>query len=80
MLLFLFSSCSKGGVKRYEEERFLFGTYIKMIVYEKTEKIAKEIMDSGFNEIERIDKKFNSKDPKSIISQLNNSKEKKIKI
>lgn len=75
MLLFLFSSCSKGGAKRYEEERFLFGTYIKMIVYTDSEKEAKETMSLGFDEIERIDKKFNSKESKSIIAKLNEFRE-----
>lgn len=51
-----------------------------MIVYVNSEKEAKEIMNVGFNEIERIDKKFNSKYKDSVISLLNNSKEKKIAI
>lgn len=78
MLLFLFSSCSTEKLKKYEEERFLFSTYVKIILYENSQEKAKEHMDLAFNEIERIDKKFNSKQPESVISKLNSSKERKI--
>ncbi|MGL5122701.1 MAG: FAD:protein FMN transferase [Fusobacteriaceae bacterium] len=78
VLLFLFSGCSDKKVKRYEEERFLFSTYIKIILYENSQIKAKEYMNLAFDEIERIDKKFNNKQPESIISRLNNSKDRKI--
>ncbi|MGL4687847.1 MAG: FAD:protein FMN transferase [Fusobacteriaceae bacterium] len=77
VLLFLFSACSSKKMKRYEEERFLFSTYIKIILYENSQVRAKEYMDLAFKEIERIDKKFNNKQPESIITKLNNSKDRK---
>lgn len=80
MLLLLFTSCSEGKAKRFEEERFLFGTHIKMIVYAKDKKAADKAMNAAFGEMERIDRKFNSKDNTSIIYQLNNSVDKKAKL
>ncbi|MGL6064077.1 MAG: FAD:protein FMN transferase [Fusobacteriaceae bacterium] len=77
VLLFLFSACSGKKIKRYEEERFLFSTYIKIILYENSQVKAKEYMELAFKEIERIDKKFNNKQPESIITKLNNSKDRK---
>lgn len=80
MLLLLFTSCSEGKSKRFEEERFLFGTHIKMIVYAKDKKAAESAMNAAFSEMERIDRKFNSKDETSSIYKLNNSEDKKVKL
>lgn len=71
MLLLLFTSCGKKEAKRYDDERFLFGTYIKMIVFAEDKKAAENAMESAFNEMERIDRKYNSKDEESDIYKLN---------
>lgn len=76
--VFLFG-CGK-EIKKFESEKFLFGTYIRITVYDSDEKLAKESMEKAFEEIARIDQKFNSKVSESIIGRLNSSKEKKIEI
>ena len=58
-------------MQKFESEKFLFGTYIKITVYDKDEKLAKKGMEEAFNEIERLDNKFNSKIKTSIIGKLN---------
>lgn len=71
MLLFLFTSCRGKELTRYDEEKFLFGTHIKMIVFAENKKAAQDAMKSAFDEMERIDRKYNSKDLKSDIYKLN---------
>lgn len=71
MLLLLFTSCRGKELTRYDEEKFLFGTHIKMIVFAEDKKAAQSAMNSAFNEMERIDRKYNSKDSKSDIYILN---------
>ena len=58
--------------ERHEMERFLFGTYVKILVDDKNKNRAERAMEKAFKEIERIDKKYNSKVETSIISTLNN--------
>jgi len=58
--------------ERHEMERFLFGTYVKILVDDKNKNRAERAMKKAFAEIERIDKKYNSKVETSIISTLNN--------
>ena len=72
-------SCNK-EVKKFESEKFLFGTYIRMTVYDSDEKLAKESMEKAFDEIARIDQKFNSKVSESIIGKLNSSENKSVKL
>ncbi len=62
--------------KRFTEDRFLFGTYIQIIVYSENEKTAKSAMDKAFDKIVEIDSKYNSKTKGSIIYNLNNSENK----
>lgn len=76
--LFLFG-CDK-EIKKFESEKFLFGTYIRITIYDTNEKLAKESIEKAFEEIARIDQKFNSKVSDSIIGRLNLSKDKKIEI
>lgn len=38
LLLFIFSACGAPTTQKYEKEKFLFGTYIKMIIYSESEK------------------------------------------
>lgn len=71
--------CNK-EVKKFESEKFLFGTYIRMTVYDSDEKLAKESMEKAFDEIARIDQKFNSKISESIIGKLNSSENKSVKL
>lgn len=73
ILLFSFIGCSEKKINKFESERFLFGTYIRITVYDKDEKLAKTSMEEAFKEIERIDNKFNSKVSSSIIGRLNSS-------
>ena len=51
-------SCSK-EVQKIENSKFLFGTYISITVYDKDEKLANRAIEAAFQEIERIDNKFN---------------------
>ncbi len=62
--------------KKYEKSKFLFGTYIKIIVYSKNKSLAETSISKAFDEIERIDRKFNSKSKNSLIYNLNNSSDK----
>lgn len=70
-------SCTK-EVKKVDKNRFLFGTYISITVYDKDEKLANKAIDKAFDEIDRIDKKFNSKMKGSLIEQLNSGVKKEI--
>lgn len=72
-------SCSK-EVQKIEQSKFLFGTYISITVYDKNEKLANKAIEAAFQEIERIDKKFNSKMKGSLVERLNSGKEKTIKL
>lgn len=76
--VFLFSSCGKKEMQRFTESRFLFGTYIQMIVYSENEKGAKDAMNAAFERIGEIDSKYNSKSRDSVIYNLNNSEKKEI--
>ncbi|WP_300327988.1 FAD:protein FMN transferase [Fusobacterium sp.] len=80
LMIFSLLGCQKSNEKRFSQEKFLFGTYIQMIIYSDNEKQANEIMKKAFSEIERIDNKFNSKNKNSIIYSLNESDKKIVKI
>ena len=56
------------------------GTYIRITVYDSDEKLARESMEKAFEEIARIDQKFNSKVPESVIGRLNSSEDKSVKL
>ena len=75
----LLLGCNK-EVKKFESEKFLFGTYIRITVYDSDEKLARESMEKAFEEIARIDQKFNSKVPESVIGRLNSSEDKSVKL
>lgn len=80
-LIFLFFiSCSNQKIEKYEESRFLFGTYIKIIVYEKDLDLAKKAVSEAFQEIERIDNKYNSKVEGSLVYKLNKGEIKEIEL
>ncbi len=65
-------------MQKYEDSRFLFGTYIKIIIYDESLDKAKLASEKAFQEIERIDSKFNSKYEGSIIDKLNKSSKKEV--
>ena len=79
LALFLIS-CGKKEVQRFEESRFLFGTYIKIIVYDSDKDFATKSIDKAFAEIQRIDEKFNSKTEGSLIYNLNTTDNKTVKL
>ena len=72
-------SCGK-EVEKIEESKFLFGTYIKIIVYSDNKEKATASIEKAFNEIQRIDEKYNSKSEGSLIYNLNNSDNKTLKL
>ncbi|WP_427169209.1 FAD:protein FMN transferase [Fusobacterium nucleatum] len=74
-----FFSCGK-ELEKIEESKFLFGTYIKIIVYSDNKEKAIESIEKAFNEIQRIDEKYNSKFEGSLIYNLNNSDNKTLKL
>lgn len=72
IFFFLFVACKANKkVEKYEDSRFLFGTYIKIIVFDENIDNAKKSVEKAFDEIARIDKKFNSKFEGSLIYNLN---------
>ena len=79
ILLISIVAC-KGGekVSKITESKFSFGTYISITVYDKDEAKAKKAIQAGFNEMERIDSKYNSKVQDSGISKLNSHKIKEL--
>ena len=79
IFFFLFAACRfNKEVEKYEDSRFLFGTYIKIIVYDNDVEKAKKSIEKAFNEIARIDEKFNSKFEGSLIYNLNTGKQKEV--
>lgn len=79
ILLFLLG-CSEKKMQKYEDSRFLFGTYMKIIIYDESLDKAKLASEKAFQEIERIDSKFNSKYEGSIIDMLNKSSKKEVNL
>ena len=79
LCMFLFTACGEKNSspeKKITESRFLFGTYIQMIVYSENEKEAHEAVNAAFDRIGEIDSKYNSKTRGSVIYNLNNSEKK----
>lgn len=70
LLFLLLLGCDK-KIERVDEERFAFGTYFKISVYSDDKKEAKKIIDKAFDEIQRIDEKYNSKVSGSLMDELN---------
>lgn len=79
IFFFLFAACRfNKEAEKYEDSRFLFGTYIKIIVYDNDVDKAKKSVEKAFNEIARIDEKFNSKFEDSLIYNLNTGKQQEV--
>ena len=74
IILGVLVGCGQPKEKRFSQERFLFGTYIQMIVYSENESKANNAMEKAFKEIERIDNKYN-RDFLMVKSNLNNEEE-----
>ena len=75
LLLFLsqiFFSCSKKNEK-IEVDRFLFGTNIKIVVYDRDKKKTLKLIDETYKLMEDISSKYNSKDETSLVNKLNKS-------
>ncbi len=66
-------SCGK-KVEKIEESKFLFGTYIKIVVYSDNKEKAMNSIEKAFNEIQRIDEKYNSKMEGSLIYKASQKK------
>lgn len=78
--LFIFTGCGQKepAEKKYTEERFLFGTYIQMIVFSDNKDKAYDAINAAFEKISEIDEKYNSKTKNSLIYNLNHSEKKEI--
>jgi len=79
LLLVILSGCGN-SVKKISEEKFLFGTYINIVIYSNNETKAKKSIELAFEKIEEIDEKYNSKNSKSVIYKINNEENKEIEI
>ncbi len=79
IILSLFG-CGEKEAQRVEREKFLFGTYIKIIVYDTDVKKAEGAIETAFEEIERIDKKLNNHSNGSIVDRINRSEDKRIEV
>lgn len=81
-LVFVFVACGQkeSEAKKYEESKFVFGTYVKIVTYDKDEKKSEAAVKKAFDEIERIDRDYNSKNENSVIYALNNKKIKEIEL
>lgn len=78
-ILTLFISCGK-SINKIEKDEFSFGTYISITVYDTDIKKAEKAIKEAFLEMERIDKKYNSKVQGSEIYKLNSGEIKKIEL
>lgn len=79
LLLVILCGCGN-SVKKINEEKFLFGTYINIVIYSSNETKAKESIELAFEKIKEIDEKYNSKNKKSVIYKINNRTNKVIEI
>ncbi|MEI6856769.1 FAD:protein FMN transferase [Psychrilyobacter sp.] len=72
-ILLLLIGCGKKEKKKIVERKFAFGTMIDMVVYSENPKTTKKAMDLAFEEIERVDDKFNTHKEDSLIYKLNHN-------
>lgn len=72
-ILLLLIGCGKKEKKKIVERKFAFGTMIDMVVYSENSSQAKKAMELAFEEIERIDDKFNTHKEESLIYKLNHN-------
>ena len=72
-ILLLLIGCGKKEKKKIVESKFAFGTMIDMVVYSDDPTKAKQVMNLAFDEIERVDDKFNTHKEESLIYKLNHN-------
>ncbi|MCS5422722.1 MULTISPECIES: FAD:protein FMN transferase [Psychrilyobacter] len=72
-ILLLLIGCGKKEKKKIVEKKFAFGTMIDMVVYSENPAKAKKAMDLAFEEIKRIDDKFNTHKEDSLTYKLNHN-------
>jgi len=73
LLIFILIGCGKKEKEKVTEQRFAFGTMINMVVYSDDSKKAKEAIELAFDEIKRIDDKYNTHKEGSIVYTINNN-------
>lgn len=72
-ILLLLIGCGKKETKKIVERKFSFGTMIDLVVYSENSIQAKKAIDLAFEEIERVDNKFNTHKKDSLIYKLNHN-------
>ncbi|WP_028855046.1 FAD:protein FMN transferase [Psychrilyobacter atlanticus] len=72
-ILLLLIGCGKKEKKKIVERKFAFGTMIDMVVYSENSTQAKKAIELAFEEIERIDDKFNTHKEDSVIYKMNHN-------
>ncbi|MCK5779919.1 MAG: FAD:protein FMN transferase [Psychrilyobacter sp.] len=80
MIIMIFVGCGKKEPKKIVESKFAFGTMINMVAYSTDEKGTKKSMELAFEELNRIDNKYNTHKEGSIIYKVNNKPGEWIKI
>ena len=71
LVFLLLISCKKSELKKVEAEQFIFGTSIRVVIYDKDENKAKNLIDETFKIMSGIEHKYNSRDEDSVIYKLN---------
>lgn len=72
LLVFLFLiSCKKTELKKVEDEKFIFGTSVKIVIYDNDEAKAKKLIKETFELMTKIESKYNSRNEESIVYKLN---------
>ncbi|MGA1871145.1 MAG: FAD:protein FMN transferase [bacterium] len=73
ILLFIFIlSCSKKTLSLYHRSQFLMGTVVEIKIVCDDETIAGEAIDQAFTKMREIERIMSAKDPKSMVSRINN--------
>lgn len=71
LVFLLLISCKKIELKKVELEKFMFGTSIKIVVYDNDEMKANKLIKETFELMTSIENKYNSRNEDSIIYKLN---------
>jgi len=79
LLLVILCGCGK-SVEKISEQRFLFGTYINIVIYSNDKSQAKKSINLAFEKISDIDERYNSKNKNSAIYKINTSTNKIVNI
>lgn len=73
IIIFMAGCNNKNKDTKVVEEKFAFGTYFQIVIFDKNKKIGEQHINKAFDEIDRIDKTYNSRVLGSKIDQLNNT-------